>query len=326
MARAAGLPRPTSIVLSKTELLECLARIDADLDAQKRITGMEADFRERIRVHLDSLAGSSKSFRKFNTNPFVLLFYSAQKEIRQVREIEEAIVPAKIFSSMETSAGRMVEQVVLSHYGWACVESAMHTTDSVIDGKMVDNDVLRLVTLKSGPRCINDSMTDSISSEVFKYASVWAKAAGVNKVEFTVGVLYGTPRMSNKKDWHILRKIAQSVSSSKSKLIQSPNDGWQCRFQSDGVEITANVRIGKALWDSIGIHRDAYTEILVAAIRSCIEPTNRSQSQAAFEIQDLADICSIPEAFRGHIFTVLQPSQIEWLLLMSAHFSDSMVE
>lgn len=208
MTRAAGLPRPASTVLSKTELLKCLARIDADLDAQKRITGMEADFRERIRVHLDSLADSSKPFRKFNTNPFVLLFYSAQKEIRQVREIEEAIVPAKVFSSMETSAGRMVEQVVLSHYGWECVESAMHTTDSVIDGKMVDDDVLRLVTLKSGPRCINDSMTDSISSEVFKYASVWAKAAGVKKVEFTVGVLYGTPRMSNKKDWHILRKIA----------------------------------------------------------------------------------------------------------------------
>lgn len=86
------------------------------------------------------------------------------------------------------------------------------------------------------------------------------------------------------------------------------------------------MRIGKALWDSIGIHRDAYTEILVAAIRSCIEPTNRNQSQSDFEIQDLAEICSIPEAFRGHVFTVLQPSQIEWLLLMSAHFCDWMIE
>jgi len=326
--RANGLPKPTAIELSKSELLTRLAKVDGNLAAQRRIKKMEDDFRERIKTHLDSLADASKEFRKYNTNPFVLLFYSSQKHLKHVQEIENAIVPAKVFSSMETSAGRMVERVVLSHYGWECVDSAMHTTDSVVDGRKVDGDTLRLVTLKSGPRCINDSMTDSISSELVKYAKDWADASAVKKVDFTIGVLYGTPKQSNKKDWHTLRKACSAVEKlgAPAKVIEPPNNQWHCRFKVGEVNVTARVCIGKSLWDMIGGKHDAYTELLCATIRSCIEPSNKPGSRGPFEIVDIAQIISLNADQQKQNFTVLQRSQIEWYLLMSAHFCEQLID
>ena len=41
----------------------------------------------------------------------------------------------------------------------------------------------------------------------------------------TYGVLYGTEKLSNKKDWHILRNIKQK---SGSALTISPDGQWSC--------------------------------------------------------------------------------------------------
>ena len=326
--RAEGVPKTQAIELSKSILLKDLAKVDNDLSSQKRVKAMEDDFRIRIGTHLKSLASASKEFRKYNTNPFVLLFYANQKGLCRVKEIEEALIPAKVFSSMETSAGKMVERVVLSHYGWKCVDSAMHTTDSVIDASKIDGDTLHLVTLKSGPQCINDSMTGSISSELVKYAVDWAKASSVQKVDFTVGVLYGTQKKSNKKDWHILRRACLEVDAlgSRAKVIEYPNDKWQCHFRIGKVHVTARVCIGKSLWDLIGGRFDAYTELLCAAIRASIVVTNNEPQPSGFEIPDLAQIISMTSAQRKLNFTLLQKSQIEWFLLMSAHFSERLVD
>jgi hypothetical protein len=89
----------------------------------------------------------------------VLLFYSLHHGLRHIHQIEEAILPAKLFSSMETSAGRMVETIVLPVYDWEIVPSEMHSVNSALDGKRLLGDELRLATLKSGPRCLNDEMS-----------------------------------------------------------------------------------------------------------------------------------------------------------------------
>jgi hypothetical protein len=326
--KTTGLPKPAAVKLSKSDLFAGLTKIDNSISAQRRIKRMEDDFRSRIETHLQSLAGNSKAFRQYNTNPFVLLFYSNQRRLRRIKEIEDAIVPAKVFSSMETSAGRMVERVVLSHYGWQCVDSAMHTTESVIDGRKIDGDTLRLITLKSGPRCINDSMTDSISSELVKHVADWAKAANVNKVEFTIGVLYGTRKKSNKKDWHTLRKACNAVKTlgTRAKLIEPPDSQWHCHFKIGSVDVAARIRIGKSLWDMVGGKRDAYTELLCAIIRASIEPTNAKRSSKPYEIKDIAEIVSLTSEQKRQNFTVLQKSQVEWFLLMSAHFCEQLID
>ena len=181
-------------------------------------------------------------FAKFNTNPFVLLFHTVKQGYRRVSQIERDILPAKLFSSMETSAGRMVEQVVLPVYGWQYVPSEMHSAESVLDGKQVKDGLLRCATLKSGPRCLNDEMSENIADAILANVVGWARTARVKEVDFTYGVLYGTKCQSNKKDWHILRKIEEKLPA-KSMLVR-PSNRWDCAFRKDGIKVTVTVRIG----------------------------------------------------------------------------------
>ena len=147
-------------------------------------------------------------------------------------------------------------------------------------------------------------------------------------MEFTVGVLYGTPKKSNKKDWHILRRACDAVRTlgGAAKVLEAPNGQWHCRFQIAGIEVKAQVRIGKSLWDLIGGNCDAYTELLCAAIRSCVEPTNKLGYSGAFDIPDLGNIVALTKAQSKMNFTILQKSQIQWFMLLSAHFSENLTD
>jgi len=324
-----GLPRPAAWELSKTALLEGLAALDKSVRAQNRVKKMEDGFRTRIQTHLESLAKKSqKLFKDYKTNPFVLLMYSCQQGFSHIHEIEAALVPAKAFSSMETSAGKMVELVVLSHYGWKCVDSKMQSSDSVVDGKRLDGKTLRIVTLKSGPDCINDSIYANIAADIVEFAPTWAKADKVKHVEFTVGILYGTRKRSNKKDWHVLRTACENVEKKKSKsakVVKSHFDSWSCQLELDGITVDVQAEIGKSLWDMIGGKHDAFTEMLCAAIRACVDPSN-SPRDCEYRIPDLANIVGLSAEQKKLNFTILQKSQIEWFLLMAAHFADKIVD
>ena len=129
------LPKPKPVLLDKADIFARLKVLDEDPVARKRILAMESDFRARIATHLVGLPGANSKLEKFHTNPFVLMFYSKQKCYRSVAQIERDLVPAKVFSSMETSAGKMIEEVVLPVYGWKVVESSMQSHESLLDGE-----------------------------------------------------------------------------------------------------------------------------------------------------------------------------------------------
>ena len=229
MPRNLDLPRPKDTVLLKRDLLVELQSIDNCDDSRARVLAMETAFRQRITGHVASLPTGSASFKKFNTSPFVLMFYAKQRGYSYVSEIEKDILPAKLFSSMETSAGRMVQDVVLPIYGWESVQSTMHSASSVLDGRKHEPTVVKLATLKSGPRCLNDEMSKDLADDIVGHAEQWAEEAGVDQVDFTYGVLYGTRKQSNKKDWHILRNIVETRGTR--FVIQHPRQRWDCSFR-----------------------------------------------------------------------------------------------
>jgi hypothetical protein len=207
-----GIPRITVKQLSKSELLTQLETVDASNDNRARILNMECQFRKKILSHINSLPTGESIFQKFNTSPYVLLIRARQKAYTKISEIENDILPAKQFSSMETSAGRMLEEVALPMYGWDCVTSEMHTSNSALDGKKIEGPIIRLATLKSGPRCLNDEMSENFADAVVNNYMSWATEENKFQIDFTYGVWYGTWKASNKKDWHILRKISEKKS------------------------------------------------------------------------------------------------------------------
>jgi len=229
-----GLPRPSRRTFNKSDVLASLASVDGDEGARERVLRLETKFRRRIQGHVESLPLNDAKLERFNTSPFVLLIHSFHRGYAAISEIEADILPAKLFSSMETSAGRMVETVMLPEYGWDCVESEMHSTNSALDGRSLDGDVLKLATLKSGPRCLNDEMSENLADAVIGNATAWASEEGVKRIDFTYGVLYGTPKLSNKKDWHILRNIREKLADT--EVTQQPDDRWDCAFRKGAVE------------------------------------------------------------------------------------------
>lgn len=321
--RHQGLPRATSTVIGKRQLLDVLRRIDSDRAGTQRVLAMETEFRRRITGHIQSLPAEDSDFQTFCTNPFVLLIHSLQHGYVMIQEIERDILPAKQFSSMETSAGRMVEAVALPVYGWEIVESEMHTPNSALDGKHVAGDTLQVATLKSGPRCLNDGMSADLADAVVNHGTHWASNARVHRLDFSYGVLYGTKRQSNKKDWHILRNIREKLPAH-SMLVQ-PDNRWDCAFSKNAVVVNVAVRVGLDWWAYLG-GPTCFVELSTALIRACIRPVDVNAGQRQYTISDLSDIVSIGCVPHDFNVSVLQRSQLEWLFFVARHFCDEITD
>ena len=317
------LPKAAPVRLSKGDLLSQLAQLDDDPVARRRILDLEAALRARMGAHLSALPAQSAPLARFNTSPFVLMTHCLSRQYTKVSQIEGDILPAKQFSSMETSAGRMVEEVTLPTFGWEIVESGMHTAFSALDGRRVDGDTLHVATLKSGPRCLNDEMSENLADAILSHSQTWAEEADRRQVEFTYGVLYGTPRLSNKKDWHILRNVVTKLDGGRVHL--SPAGQWRCIFERDGITVTVSVRIGLDWWAHLG--RDASTslQLCVALVRACVRPGDADDPHHPYTISDFGQIVSLSAAPPGYNVALLQRSQLPWLFFLARHFCDELI-
>lgn len=318
-----GLPKAESVVFSKSELLEQLMEVDLDAESRTRALSMEAHFRRKIDSHVGSLINGGASFSKFNTSPYVLMMHARKNHYTRVSEIEHDILPAKLFSSMETSAGRAVEVVALPVYGWTPVLSEMHTANSALDGLHLADGVLQVTTLKSGPRCLNDEMSENFADAIINNVQAWAHEHNVSKVEFTYGVLYGTQKISNKKDWHIFKNLELKLGSE--CFTVPPKGRWDCSFTYNGIEVEAGIRIGKDWWTHLG-GRLGLVELAVALIRACIAPGELDSPDHQYTIQDLhsiVNLATVPDSFNP---AILQRSQLAWYFFFMRHFCDSMIE
>lgn len=314
-----GLPKASKLILKKSDLLIDLQLIDADKNAIKRVLTMENNFRTRVSRHVASLPSENASFQKFSTSPFVLMIQSLHQNYSCISQIERDILPAKQFSSMETSAGRMVEGVTLPTYGWEPVLSTMHTANSAIDGKCLDGNTLKLATLKSGPRCLNDEMSENFADAILTHANQWAIEAGVQHIDFTYGVLYGTEKQSNKKDWHILRNLKDKLPSEMMTL--PPDHRWQCEFTKDHVKIAVSIKIGLHWWNHLG-GDTCFVELCIALIRACVSPGEGDPAHYSYAISDLGKIVSTSVVSSQFNVSILQRSQLAWLFLLARHFCD----
>jgi len=323
MPRNPDLPHPTNTIISKATLPSELKDIDKSEEHRNRVLAMETEFRKRMATHVGALPPASSSFNKFNTNPFVLMIYAKQNNYMRVSDIERDILPAKLFSSMETSAGRMIQDVVLPVYGWENVVSSMHSASSVIDGRRLAGETLELVTLKSGPRTLNDEMSKDLADDIVGHAEQWANESEVDHIEFTYGVLYGTKKRSNKKDWHILRNIVETVGTR--FVLQQPKNRWDCSFRLRATRVDVAVRIGGDWWNHLGGNL-TLTELLISVIRASVAPTRVVKPSPSFTIQDLDQIVSTARVPARFNVSLLQRSQIEWLFFLASHYCDKLTD
>lgn len=317
-----GLPKAKARIEYKGRLLDQISEVDQDPASSRRTCQMDTAIKARISSHVNSLPASDAEFKKFFTSPYVLMIHAMKNGYRKISQIEHDILPAKLFSSMETSAGRAIEDVTLPAYGWANVRSEMHTANSALDGKVLEGDILRVVTLKSGPRCLNDEMSENFADAILNNAVAWAADAGVSKIEFTYGVLYGTEKLSNKKDWHILRNLYEKHGEENFSLM--PTSRWDCKFTKDGIEVETAIRIGSDWWHHLGGSL-CLTELAIAMVRACVPPGEMDPPTQEYVIRDLRDIVSldcVPDDFNP---SIIQRSQLPWFFFFMRHFYDNLL-
>jgi hypothetical protein len=162
-------------------------------------------------------------------------------------------------------------------------------------------------------------MSENFADAILNNCVAWARDAGKTKLDFTYGVLYGTKKQSNKKDWHILRNIAKKFPKG---IKQSPDGEWRCHFEKNGIAVTVTVRIGIELWSYIAGHDLAFMESCTSLLRACVKPDETESGKIKYVISDLEEIISLPGLPSKFNTKILQRSQLEWLFFFARHFCD----
>jgi len=262
-----------------------------------------------------------------STNPFVLAAYAELFDVQQLKQVDEIVAAAKVFSSIETAAGRVVEDVIPPFYGWMQVGSPGHTVLSEIDSARVVGDTVELVALKSGPMCINDSMVSQIANAISNHWVEWSNQWGVDKVRYIIGMNYSTAKNSNKKDWHIIRLAEAHIAGQGANVSSSsttPNGKRPIAnsfFQADlgGKELRVETLQGRDLWAHIGDSNDAFLQVCWAMAKCldavAVPPGGNYSTGEMHEIVDFASRLNVAD---------VSDAEKQWLVLFARHFVDKL--
>lgn len=299
-----------TVAVDHTDKFARIAQLQAALEARMR----------QINARTPAIDGKS-------TNPFVLAAYAELFDVQHLRQVDDIVAAAKVFSSIETAAGRVVEDVIPPFYGWAQIDSPGHTILSEIDSARVVDDTVELVALKSGPMCINDSMVSQIANAISTHWVGWSDHWNVDKVRYIVGMNYSTAKNSNKKDWHIVRlaeekAIAAGLSVSSSCTRPDGRRPIASSFfegTKDGKSLRVETLQGRELWAHIADADDAFLQVCWAMAK-CLNAqavpvgTNFSTHEM-HEIVDFASRLDVPD---------VPESEKQWLVLFARHFVDEL--
>ena len=167
-------------------------------------------------------------------------------------------------------------------------------------------------------------MAKKIGTELVDRAHSWAVDHSVKEIDFTYGVLYGTKKQSNKKDWHILRYIDENKPSS-ATVVNSHKGAWATSYSDGSLTVSATVRVGIEWWEYLG-GENAWIELCCALVRCCIEPDLGLDISTNYTIPDLPTILDMSILDDGYNVAILQRSQLEWLLFLARHFADGFTD
>lgn len=300
-----------------------------NIDLQRRVHKLTSEFARRC----DAISVRTPSIDGKSTNPFVLAAFARSQRLKYLTELDEVVAAAKIFSSLETALGRVVEDIVPAVYGWDQVKSSGHSVLSEIDSARVDKttDTVYLAALKSGPSCINDSMVSQIANAISSYWTDWAGHWSVNNVHYLVGMNYSTGKNSNKKDWHIVRLTEEKILSNGGNIVSSciktktlkgkdkliAKHSFSCN--EDGRRLTVEVRQGREFWNIIGVgNQNAYLEICLALAKS-ISQRDSAPHQENYIIDGIDEVIGMSKSIDT---AKLGKATSEWFSLFVRHFVD----
>ncbi len=213
---------------------------------------------------------------KYRTNPYVLMASASAMQLSEPMRLADFIFNNKLYAGLETSFGKSIERLFVGQYplgaspnqrwvdppekvheaaalqGLSRQERARRRVNSIwreIDKSCVQGKRRYLVSIKSGPNCINDTQVQGMTDAIALRHAEWLQASQatygvVTGLDVIVGITYGTDRTTNNKENQILIKL----------LEHGFNE--EDRAKKPGVLVKGSIRVyrcvGQDFWAVIG--------------------------------------------------------------------------
>jgi hypothetical protein len=213
-----------------------LAQTDRD-----RVEALSEAISTYIVKNLPEAIERREGLAEYRTNPYVLLTSASVMQLTGPEEFASFLFNNKLYMGLETSFGKSIESVLVLPYPAGATagnrwreapekvqefkalgkleqeEKAQKRIDSVwreIDRECVVGKRRYMVSIKSGPNCINDTqvkgMTDAIAQQYATWMAQTKKTyPTVRELDIVIGLTYGTDRATNNKENQILVKLLQ---------------------------------------------------------------------------------------------------------------------
>lgn len=268
-----GVLKATTHTYSAEGVSTLLGQID-----EVRYRRLAEELGEYISVNLLGSIKKRGDLSKYRTNPYVFMASALAMRLTEPDRLSEFVFNNKLYAGLETSFGKSIEKLFVSQYpigspetgrwmdapekvaeagglkGLKREEKARRRVNSVwreIDKSCVVGNRRYLVSIKSGPNCINDTQVQGMTDAIASRHGTWLADSRTTYPEVTgldvvIGITYGTDKTTNNKENQILAKLLEHGFSEEDRR-NKPG----VLFDESGT-VRVYRRIGQDFWSFIG--------------------------------------------------------------------------
>jgi hypothetical protein len=297
---------------------------------EDRVTALAESLASYITTNLPKAINRRKKLPDYRTNPYVLLTSANVMRLSDLQQFASFLFNNKLYAGLETSFGKSIEAAFVKHYplkaraeahwedsrekiaesaklkGLSNEEKARRRVGSIwreIDKSCVLGKRRFLVSIKSGPNCINDTQVAAMVAAIAAHHQTWLRQTKksypqVTSIDVVIGLTYGTDRTTNNKENQILTKLQEHG-------FEEEN-----RKTKPGVLIDSSRKvrvyrcIGQDFWAFIGNPANPSTasfvflEVLLALARAL----SQGMKNASLEDKVNLKLAQLSNVFRGMMF------------------------
>ncbi|MBI5384277.1 MAG: hypothetical protein HZA90_06275 [Verrucomicrobia bacterium] len=298
---------------------------------RERVNALAGVLAQYIGTNLPEAIAKRDGLSDYRTNPYVLLTCASVMKLTDPARFADFLFNNKLYMGLETSFGKSIEAAILGSYpldtepsakwidppekvaearslvGLSREQKAKRRRQSVwreIDKSCVLGKRRYLISVKSGPNCINDTqvqaMTDAISTNHSKWLEQTKRTyPQASSLDIIIGLTYGTDRTTNNKENQILAKLLGAGFSEEDRR-NLPG----VLIARKGRATRVHRQIGREFWATIGSPSQpgkaqfVFLEVLLALAKAL----NLAAKQADLETRINLKIQSLCNALSGLMF------------------------
>lgn len=212
-----------------------------DLVSEKRVAAIAEALGRYIYTNLPTAIEKRKHLGDYRVNPYVVMTSASIMDLDDPERFAHFLANNKLYMGLETSFGKSVESELLRQYpigapeesrwedAWEKIEESesLKGLSKEDKARKRDQSVWRevdkscitackrfLLTIKSGPNCINDTQVESMKNAISAHSKTWLESTsknyeGVDELDYIIGLTYGTEKTTNNKENQILVKLME---------------------------------------------------------------------------------------------------------------------